>query len=85
MDLYDLMAIATQGSFTSSNQNLTSDIREALQQGIDRISFEVKAQASRIFKLEDCRWFEDEYTSNLGVLRAEFGRARVSVDNFAKP
>ena len=51
---------------------------------IDGISSEVKAQSSRISKLEDCRRFEDEYASNLGVLRAKFGRIHGSVDNFAK-
>ena len=55
MDLYDLTTKAAQGPSTSSNQNLTSEIREALQQGIDEISFKVKAQASRISKLEDCK------------------------------
>ena len=84
MDLYDLTTKAAQGPSTSSNQNLTSEIREALQQGIDEISFKVKAQASRISKLEDCKWFEDEYASNLRVLRAEFGRAHGSADNFVK-
>ena len=34
--------------------------------------------------MEDYRRFEDEYASNLGVLRAEFGRVRRSVDNFVK-
>ena len=48
------------------------------------ISSEVKAQASRISKLEDYRRFEDEYASNLRVLRAKFGRVHGSVDNFAK-
>ena len=55
MDLYDLTTNAAQGPFTSSNPNLTSEIREALQQEIDRISSKVKAQASRISKLKDCR------------------------------
>ena len=54
-DLYDLTTNATQGPSTSLNPNLTSEIREALQQGIDGISSKVKAQASRISKLEDCR------------------------------
>ena len=84
IDLYDHTINAAQGPFTSSGQNLTSEISEALQQGIDGISSEVKAQASRIFKLEDCRWFEDEYASNLRVLRPKFGRVHRSVDNFAK-
>ena len=35
-------------------------------------------------KLEDCRRFEDEYASNLGILRAEFCRVHGSADNFAK-
>ena len=34
--------------------------------------------------MKDCRQFEDEYASNLGVLRVEFGRAHGSIDNFAK-
>ena len=55
MDLYDLTTNTTQGSSTSSNENLTSKIKEVLQQGIDGISSEDKAQASRISKLEDCR------------------------------
>ena len=84
MDLYNFTTNAAQDPSTSSNQNLTSEIKEALQQGIDGISSEVKAQASRIFKLKDYRRFEDEYASNLGVLRAEFGRAHGSADNFAK-
>ena len=84
MDLYDLMATTTQGPSTSTNSNLTSEIREALQQGIDGISYEVKAQASRISKLEDCRWFEDKNASNLGVVKVKFGRVRGSADNFAK-
>ena len=52
MDLYDLTTNAAQGPSTSLNQNLISEIREALQQEIDGISSEVKAQASRISKLE---------------------------------
>ena len=84
MDLYDCTTNTAQGPSTSSNQNLTSEIREALQQEIDGISFEVKAQASRISKLKDCRWFEVEYASNLRVLRAEFGRVHGSANNFAK-
>ena len=48
MDLYNFTTNAAQDPSTSSNQNLTSEIKEALQQGIDGISSEVKAQASRI-------------------------------------
>ena len=84
MDLYDLSTNTTQGLSTSSNENLTSEIKAALQQEFDGISSEVKAQASRISKLEDCRWFEDEYAFNLEVLRVEFDRVHGSVDNFAK-
>ena len=84
MDLYDLTTTTTQGPSISSNQNLTSEIREALYQGIDGISSEVKVQSLRISKLEDCRRFEDEYASNLGILRVEFSRVRGSADNFAK-
>ena len=84
MNLYDLTTNVAQGPSTSSNQNLTSNIREVLQQGIDGISSKVKAQSSRISKLKDYRRFEDEYASNLGILRAKFGGARGLVDNFAK-
>ena len=59
MDLYDLTTKAAQGPSTSSNHNLTSEIRQVLQQEIDGISSKVKAQSSRISKLEDCRRFED--------------------------
>ena len=34
--------------------------------------------------MEDCRWFEDEYASNLGVLRVKFDKVHGSADNFAK-
>ena len=84
MDLYDLMATTAQDPSTSINSNLTYEIREVLQQGIDGISSEVKARSSRISKLKDCRRFEDEYSSNLRILRAKFGRVRGSADNFAK-
>ena len=51
MDLYDLTTTTTQGPSTSSNENLTSKIKEVLQQGIEGILSEVKAQYSRISKL----------------------------------
>ena len=44
----------------------------------------MKAQSSRILKLKDCRRFEDEYASNLGILRAKFGRVHGSAENFTK-
>ena len=87
MDLYDLTKEVThdvQGPSTSSIGNTTSDIKEVLQQGIESISSEVKAQSSRICKLEDCRRFEDEYASNLGILRGEFRRLQGSAENFTK-
>ena len=63
IDLYDLTKEITydvQGPSTSSMGNITSDIKEVLQQGIEGMSSKVKAQYSRICKLEDCRRFEDE-------------------------
>ena len=42
-DLHDLTTTTTQGPSTSTNGNLTSKIKEVLQQGIDGISSEVKA------------------------------------------
>ena len=38
MDLYDLTVTTIQGPSTSTNGNLTSEIKEVLQQGIDGIS-----------------------------------------------
>ena len=48
------------------------------------MSSELKSESLRISKLEDCRRFEDEYASNLGTLREEFGRMRGSAENFTK-
>ena len=64
--------------------NISIEIKDILHQGIEDITSEVKAQASWITKLEDCRRYEDEYTTNLGILRAEFRRVRGSTDKFAK-
>ena len=35
-------------------------------------------------KTEDYRRFKDEYATNLGTLRREFGRMRGAADNFTK-
>ena len=55
-----------------------------MTQGVDRMSSELKSESLRISKLKDCRQFEDEYASNLGTLRGEFGRMRGSAENFTK-
>ena len=57
--------------------NISTEIKDILHQGIQDITSKVKAQASWIIKLEDCRRYEDEYTTNLDILRAEFGRVWV--------
>ena len=59
-------------------------IKEIMTQGVDRMSSELKSKSLRISRLEDCRRFEDEYASNLGTLRGEFGRMRGAADNFTK-
>ena len=59
-------------------------IKQIMTQGVDRISSELKSESLRISKLEDCRRFEDEYASNLGTLRGEFGRMRGLAENFTK-
>ena len=64
--------------------NISTAIKETLQQGIDGISSKVKAQSIRISKLKDYKRFEDEYATNLGILRAEFERVCGLADNFAK-
>ena len=64
--------------------NMSIEIKDILQQGIEDITSEVKAQALRTTKLEDCRRYEDEYATNLRILHAEFGRVYSSVDNFTK-
>ena len=73
-----------QDPLTSIMNNISTKIKNILNKGIEDITFEVKAQAFKIIKLEDCRRYEDEYATNLGILHAEFGRVRGSTDNFAK-
>ena len=87
MDLYDHTTTApqdVQGPSTNSMNNISTKIKDILNQEIEDITSEVKAQAFRITKLEDYRRYEDEYATNLGILHAEFGRVRGSADNFAK-
>ena len=55
-----------------------------MTQGVEKMSSELRTESLRISKLEDCRRFEDEYASNLGTLRKEFGRMRGAADNFTK-
>ena len=55
-----------------------------MTQGVDRMSSELKSESLRISRLEDCRRFKDEYATNLGTLRGEFGRMRGAADNFTK-
>ena len=76
----------------SSSTNITPSvdseqinaIKEIMTQGVDRMSSELKSESLRISRLEDCRRFEDEYATNLGTLRGEFGRMRGAADNFTK-
>ena len=71
MDLYDLTMIAlhdVQGPSISSMNNISTEIKDVLQQEIEGITSEVKAQALRISKLEDCKRFEDEYANGLRIL-----------------
>ena len=87
MNLYDLTTTVphdTQGPSVSSMNNISSEIKDVLQQGIEGITSKVKAQSLRICKLKDCRRFEDEYASGLGILQAEFGRLYSSAKNFSK-
>ena len=87
MDLHDLTTstqYVVQDPLTSTMNNIFIEIKDILNQGIEDITSEVKAQAFRITKLKNCRRYEDEYATNLGILRAEFGRVRDSADNFAK-
>ena len=87
IDLYDLTTTTpheVQGPSISSMNNIFTEIKDILQQGIDGITSEVKAQALRITKLEDCRRYEDEYATGLGILCTEFGRVHDSADNFTK-
>ena len=54
MDLYDLISTAphdAQGPSTSSMNNISLKIKDVLQQGIEGITSEVKAQSLRICKL----------------------------------
>ena len=59
-------------------------IKEIMTQGVDRMQSELRSESLRISRLEDCRRFEDEYATNLGTLRGEFGRMRGAADNFTK-
>ena len=59
-------------------------IKEIMTQGVERMSSELRSESLQISKLEDCRRFEDEYATNLGTLRGEFGRMRGAADNFTK-
>ena len=77
IDLHDLTAPTqhvVQDPLISTMNNISIEIKDILHQGIEDITSEVKAQASRITKLEDCRRYEDEYATNLGILHAEFRR-----------
>ena len=87
MDLHDLTTPTqhiVQDPSTSTMNNISTEIKDILNQGIEDITSEVKAQAFKITKLEDCRRYEDKYATNLSILCAEFGRVRGSADNFAK-
>ena len=71
MDLYDLTTTAphdVQGPSISSMSNISIEIKDVLQQGIEGIISEVKVQALRICKLEDCKRFKDEYVFGLEIL-----------------
>ena len=81
MDLYDLITTAphdVQGPFISFMNNMSIEIKDILQQGIEGITSEVKAQSLRIYKLEDYRRFDDDSVSGLGILRAKFDKLRGS-------
>ena len=71
MDLYDLTTSTphnVQGPSTSSMNNISTKIKNVLQERIEGITSEVKAQALRISKLKDYRRFKDEYANGLGIL-----------------
>ena len=79
MDMYDLTTTTphdTQGPSTNSMNNTSTEIKEILKQGVEDITFEVKAQSLRICKLKDCKKFDDDYVTGLDILRGEFGRLR---------
>ena len=68
----------------SINMEHINAIKQIMTQGVNRMSSKLRSESLRISKLEDCRRFEDEYASNLGTLRGEFGRMRGSAENFSK-
>ena len=80
----NLEASSSSHNTPSINMEHIDDIKQIMTQGVDRMSSELKSESLRISKLEDCRRFEDEYASNLGTLRGEFGRTRGAADNFTK-
>ena len=87
MDLHDLTTptqYVVQDLSTSTMNNIFTEIKNILNKGIEDITSEVKAQAFKITKLEDCRRYEDEYATNLEILSVEFERLWGSVHNFAK-
>ena len=80
----NLEASSSSHNTPSINMEHIDAIKQIMTQGVDRMSSELKSECLRISKLEDCRRFEDEYASNLGTLRGEFGRMRGAADNFTK-
>ena len=77
---------ASSSSLNTPSVNLEhiDAIKQIMTQGVERMSSELRTESLRISKLKDCRRFEDEYASNLGTLRGEFGRMRGAADNFTK-
>ena len=80
----NLEASSSSNITPSINLEQIDAIKDIMTQGVEKMSSELRTESLRISKLEDCRRFEDEYASNLGTLRGEFGRMRGAADNFTK-
>ena len=80
----NLEASSSSHNTPSVNLEHIDAIKQIMTQGVERMSSELRSESLRISKLEDCRRFEDEYASNLGTLRGEFGRMRGAAENFTK-
>ena len=63
--------------------NISTEIKETLQQGIEGITSKIRAKSLRICKLEDYKRFKDDYVLGLGILRVKFGILCGSVEAFA--
>ena len=82
--LNNLEASSSSTTTPSVNLEQIDAIKNIMTRGVEKTSSELRSESLRISKLEDCRRFEDEYASNLGTLRGEFGRMRGAADNFTK-